>query len=128
MPLSFLLCALPIAGAVLVFDETKIPLAAYSAVSALTFLVYGIDKALAVKNRSAAHGNALPRVPEKTLHALEFFGGFFGGFLGQLVWRHKSSKRSYRLVFLLIAALHASAWILFFTVFHQGGIFCVSGF
>lgn len=117
-PIAFLLCALPLAGAVLVFDETKIPLALYSAVSALTFLVYGIDKALAAKNRSAARrGNGLPRVPEKTLHALEFFGGFAGGFLGQLVWRHKSAKRSYRLVFLLIAAAHALAWILFLALF-----------
>lgn len=119
MLFSFFLCALPIAGAAAVFAETKIPLAVYAAVSVLTFFVYGIDKALAAKNRTRRSGNGVSRVPEKTLHALEFFGGFAGGFFGQLVWRHKSAKRSYRIVFCMIAALHALAWILFFFVFSE---------
>jgi len=74
----------------------------YLGVSALTFLVYGFDKRRAVRGGS--------RVPEKTLHVLELCGGWPGAFLAQKAFRHKTQKRSFRIVYWAIVALHLAAW------------------
>lgn len=76
---------------------------AYLGVSALTFLVYGFDKRRAVKGGS--------RVPEKTLHLLELCGGWPGALLAQNLFRHKTQKRSFRIVFWAIVVLHLAAWV-----------------
>jgi len=70
-----------------------------------TFLAYGIDK------RQAIVGSV--RTPELVLHALALAGGTPGAFLGQVVFRHKTQKRSFRTVFIAIALLQAlvlTAW------------------
>lgn len=76
--------------------------AAYAAMSLVTFCFYGFDK------RRARLGGS--RVPEKTLHLLELLGGWPGALLGMRTFRHKTQKRSFRLVFFAIVALHAAAW------------------
>jgi uncharacterized membrane protein YsdA (DUF1294 family) len=70
----------------------------YTIMSIITFLCYGFDKWKA-KNKTW-------RIPEKTLHTLEFIGGWPGAILGQLFFRHKTSKVSYQLLFWIIVIVH----------------------
>ena len=77
-------------------------LLAYVVMSLITFVCFGWDK------RAARLGRW--RVRESTLHGLELLGGFPGTLVGQRVFRHKTYKRSYRLVLWAIIALHAIAW------------------
>jgi uncharacterized membrane protein YsdA (DUF1294 family) len=44
--------------------------------------------------------------PESVLHLQEICGGWPGTYLGQRWFRHKSSKRSFRVPFWLIVALY----------------------
>lgn len=60
-------------------------------ITALTFIAYGYDK-------SAARAGKW-RIRERTLHALTLIGGTFGAFLGQKIFRHKTRKTSFRIVF-----------------------------
>lgn len=70
----------------------------FVSISAVTFVFYGLDKFLS-RRRNA------PRVPERTLHAIALLGGTPAALIGQKVFRHKTIKRSFRLVFWLIAIL-----------------------
>jgi uncharacterized membrane protein YsdA (DUF1294 family) len=67
-------------------------------VSLITFLVYRSDKLRAERCEW--------RIPESTLHSLEFMGGWAGGLLAQRLLRHKCSKLSFQVEFWLIVALH----------------------
>ncbi len=51
--------------------------------SLLSFLIFGIDKRIAVKSKGR-------RVPERVLIALTVFGGALGSFLAMLIFRHKT--------------------------------------
>ncbi|MEM7626321.1 MAG: DUF1294 domain-containing protein [Planctomycetota bacterium] len=78
-----------------------------SVMSPVTFVVYAWDKWRATRDGW--------RVSEKTLHLLEFLGGWPGAWAAQRWVRHKSRKKSYRRVFWLIVAVHitgvaAAAW------------------
>ncbi|NLH16852.1 MAG: DUF1294 domain-containing protein [Phycisphaerae bacterium] len=64
------------------------------AVSAIAFLFYGYDKVQARRNGG--------RIPEVVLHLLALAGGTIGAFLGQFLFRHKTKKWEFRLVFILI--------------------------
>jgi uncharacterized membrane protein YsdA (DUF1294 family) len=59
--------------------------------SLVTFIVYGIDKSAAKRNRW--------RVSEPTLHLLSLLGGWPGALLGQKLFRHKTKKFGFRLIF-----------------------------
>ena len=74
----------------------------YGGVSLVTFIAYGLDKRAAKRGRS--------RIPEAWLHGLELLGGWPGAFVGQRLFRHKTRKTSYQIVFWLIGALHVAAW------------------
>jgi uncharacterized membrane protein YsdA (DUF1294 family) len=50
------------------------------------------------------------RTPERTLHLLELLGGWPGGLVAQQVFRHKTRKLSYQVIFWSIVALHGLAW------------------
>ncbi len=79
----------------------------FASINAVTFAFYGLDKTLS-RRRNA------PRIPERTLHAIAFLGGTPGALIGQKVFRHKTIKRSFRLVFWLLALLQAGlvgVWI-----------------
>ena len=83
------------------------PLAVYLiAVNALSFAVYGWDKA-----RSKVQGAR--RVPEKTLFLLALLGGSVGAVAGMRVWHHKTRHWyfKYGLPAILLAQL-ALAWYL----------------
>ena len=75
---------------------------AYAVMSVLSFLAYGWDK------WSAKRGTW--RTPEKTLHTLDLLGGWPGGYVASQLFRHKTQKMSYRVVFWLIVALHVGIW------------------
>ena len=68
------------------------------ACSAVAFVMYGIDKRRAVK--------AKPRISERTLHLLALAGGWPGAYLGSRLFRHKTLKVSFRIVFWLTVAVH----------------------
>lgn len=70
-----------------------------SGLNLVTFSVYGYDKAMARRDRR--------RVPERTLHLLAFVGGSPGAYVGQRVFRHKTSKTSFRIVFWLLVLVQA---------------------
>jgi uncharacterized membrane protein YsdA (DUF1294 family) len=66
-------------------------------INIVAFGYYGYDKARA---RGAAS-----RVPEVVLHGLTFLGGSIGAYAGMELFRHKTIKGSFRIVFWFIAVL-----------------------
>lgn len=98
------LCLLPGLGAAQMAwrDQSWLPLALYPAVSLISLLLYWQDKHQA---RSQAW-----RTPEKVLHACELFGGWPGALVAQQMFRHKTRKLSYQLVFWGIVLLHQVFW------------------
>lgn len=79
----------------------KIFLLILLAVSALTFLVYGLDK-------HAAKTNSW-RTPERRLLLFGLAGGALGGLLGMCVFHHKTRKFYFWLVNLLGLAWQIAA-------------------
>ena len=72
-------------------------------ISVITLLFYGYDKRQAIFNN--------PRIPELLLHMLALFGGTPGAFMGQLLFRHKTKKLKFKIVFLMIVLLQAGIGI-----------------
>jgi uncharacterized membrane protein YsdA (DUF1294 family) len=68
------------------------------AVSLVAFAMYWVDKAKARSNRW--------RISEKTLHILEFFGGWPGALVAQQLFRHKNQKKEYQVAFWLIVLVN----------------------
>lgn len=99
-----LLCLLPLLGAVQMglSGYCWLPLAAYPVASLICLLLYWQDKQQA---RTQAW-----RTPEKVLHASELLGGWPGALLAQQLFRHKTRKVSYQLVFWGIVLLHQLFW------------------
>ncbi|MFC6338757.1 DUF1294 domain-containing protein [Pseudomonas sp. CCM 7891] len=100
-----LLCALPVFGSALLWyrSVSLIPLVAYSGVSIVAFFLYWSDKR---KARTDSW-----RTPENVLHAVELAGGWPGALIAQQVFRHKTRKVSYQVVFWGIVLLHQVFWI-----------------
>lgn len=70
-----------------------------------TILAYYVDKRAAIRHRW--------RVPENSLHTLEFMGGWPGAFFAQKCFRHKTRKQSYRAIFYLMIVMEAIAvWLI----------------
>jgi uncharacterized membrane protein YsdA (DUF1294 family) len=71
-----------------------------------TFLYYGYDKACARLARR--------RVPERVLHGLALVGGSVGALAAMRLFRHKTIKSGFRIVFWLIVAaqLLLLAWLI----------------
>ncbi|OIN46494.1 hypothetical protein BLL37_16670 [Pseudomonas azotoformans] len=99
------LCAAPLIGAALAWyrGETLIPLAAYGVVSVIAFFLYWSDKRKAQTDRW--------RTPENILHAVELAGGWPGALIAQQVFRHKTRKVSYQVLFWVIVLLHEVFWL-----------------
>lgn len=82
------------------------PLFAYlAAVNLITVLMYGYDKAVAGTDRM--------RIPEHVLHLLALLGGSPAALLAQRLFRHKTRKRAFQLVFWLTVTLQALGLWLF---------------
>ncbi|WP_323896249.1 DUF1294 domain-containing protein [Aeromonas veronii] len=80
------------------------PLAVLLSMSLLTVAAYAWDKRQAVRGEW--------RIPESRLHLLELCGGWPGALVARQWLRHKTLKRSYRLVFWFIVLLHLTLWAL----------------
>lgn len=78
----------------------------YTLGSVVTFLFYGLDK------RAATRGGW--RTSEARLHLFELLGGWPGALLAQRVFRHKTRKAEFQVVFYLAVAanLGALGWLL----------------
>ncbi|MBA8888276.1 uncharacterized membrane protein YsdA (DUF1294 family) [Dokdonella fugitiva] len=76
----------------------------YGAASALAFAMYGIDKWAARTDRW--------RTAEQTLHLVGLLGGWPGALLAQDVFRHKSRKAEFQVVFwvFVVVNLVIVAW------------------
>lgn len=66
-------------------------------VSFASFGTYGYDKSIA--------GRGVTRVPEVVLHLLTALGGTLGSFAGMQIFRHKTQKKSFQLVFWAIVVI-----------------------
>ena len=91
-------------GASVIF--TKLPraiLIAYLALSAITFVIYTIDKWSAQTGRW--------RTSENTLHLLALVGGWPGALIAQSTLRHKTKKTSFLIMFWLTVFLNCAALI-----------------
>lgn len=73
----------------------------YLGTSALALVLYGVDKLAARQGWS--------RLPESTLHLVDFLGGWPGAMYAQQLFRHKSRKRAFRVVFWITVALNLLA-------------------
>ncbi len=76
----------------------------YAVASALAFALFGLDK-----SRARTGG---PRIPEATLHLVELLGGWPGAYLGMNVYRHKTQKLSYQVVYWAVVLIHLGGWLL----------------
>lgn len=105
LALLLVLCVLPGFGALKMWlgGGSALPLWGYGIASLLAFFLYWSDK------RKAR--DEVWRTPEKVLHAIELLGGWPGALIAQQVFRHKTRKISFQLVFWLIVLLHQVFWI-----------------
>ncbi|MBQ0729101.1 MAG: DUF1294 domain-containing protein [Oleispira antarctica] len=86
----------------------------YFIASAFTFLMYGLDKLLAVKKRQ--------RVSEKALHFLALIGGWPGAYIGQQIFRHKISKWSFLRKYFLMVFINIIALSVYLIAKYQRGL------
>ncbi|MEE5079869.1 DUF1294 domain-containing protein [Pseudomonas alliivorans] len=100
-----LLCALPVYGSAMLWirQGLLIPALMITVMSLLAFVLYRHDKLQA--------GKGGQRTPESVLHATELLGGWPGALLAQQVFRHKTRKVSFQVVFWLIVLVHQALWI-----------------
>ena len=75
----------------------------YLAMSVLTFFIYVIDKSAARNNRW--------RVRESTLHYLAILGGWYGALFAQQFIDHKSTKKTFLLVFYSAIGLNIALFV-----------------
>ncbi|WP_394558242.1 DUF1294 domain-containing protein [Aquipseudomonas alcaligenes] len=108
LPLKLLvlaaLCVLPLWGSLALLAQGVVwVLLAYPLVSLFSFCQYWLDKQSAQKGRW--------RTPENSLHIAELVGGWPGALVAQQVFRHKTRKASFQLVFWAIVVLHQAFWL-----------------
>ena len=91
----------------------------YGAVSLLTFLLYGIDKSAAKKDKW--------RVSEAKLHLLSLFGGWPGALLAQQMFKHKRSKPAFmRAYWVTVVVNLILLGLIVFKVVHVGALYAFS--
>ena len=77
-------------------------------INILSFLIFGVDKAKATKNKW--------RIPEKYLFMITFFGGSIGSLLAMRQFRHKTQKSDFLSVIYLIIIIQIL--IISFVTYH----------
>ena len=70
----------------------------YTVMSGVAMFLYAFDKAAAEQRRR--------RTPENTLHVVALLGGWPGALLAQDLFRHKSSKAAFQVVFWMTVLLN----------------------
>ena len=71
------------------------------AITVITFLLFGLDKALAKRKKRTR------RIPERTLFLLSISGGSIGALAGMILWNHKTRHTSFRIGIPAIMLLQA---------------------
>ena len=89
-----------------------LPLLYLLAINLLAFLIYGLDKWKAKREKW--------RVPEKTLFLLALLGGSVGALAGMRAFHHKTRKWYFRFGIPAILSLQIAAAALFFA--HSAGL------
>lgn len=74
-----------------------------AALNLLTFAVYYVDKKAAIRGAQ--------RTPEINLHVLSILGGWPGAFLAQRIFRHKSSKAGFQIIFWMTVVVNISVTV-----------------
>lgn len=100
-----LLCAMPVYGlaSLWITQGTMIPAIVLVVMSLLAFVLYRSDK------RQAGSGGQ--RTSENVLHTVELLGGWPGALLAQQMFRHKTRKVPFQVVFWVIVLAHQAFWI-----------------
>lgn len=95
-----------VAVSVLAGKLPSLVLGLYLGVSAVAFVAYAIDKSAAQNNRW--------RTRESTLHMFSLAGGWPGALFAQRVFRHKSKKQSFQMMFWITVVINCSGlgWLL----------------
>lgn len=73
----------------------------FVAINVATFVLYGLDKLLAVTQSR--------RIPERTLQFTAFLAGSPGALLAMKVFRHKTSKTSFQFVLAILVLVQVLA-------------------
>ena len=66
-------------------------------INILSFILYGLDKYKAIKNKW--------RIPESVLLSISFLGGGIGSTLGMYAFRHKTKKKKFIFLNLLLLVI-----------------------
>ena len=74
------------------------------------FILYGIDKLLAIKKKN--------RISEFSLLLISFFGGGIGSILGMIIFNHKTKKVKFWILNILFTIL----WIIYFFIYIKNSI------
>ncbi len=74
-----------------------------SVFSAITLILYAVDKARAIKGEW--------RIPEKTLLLCSLLGGGVGGYSSMFLFRHKIRKTKFHVIHILALAWQAALFI-----------------
>ena len=84
-------------------------------VNCATFYLYGHDKLAATRGWL--------RVPERALHLFAFVGGTPFAYLAQRLFRHKTIKASFRVIFWILALVQVAliAWAIWYLARERGG-------
>lgn len=84
----------------------RIIISVYFIASTITFILYALDKSAAKSNRW--------RIEENTLHLCGLIGGWPGALLAQRLFRHKTKKTSFQIIFWITVVFNvgANGWLL----------------
>lgn len=90
-----------------VVTEINLVLLWLAAATAITFILYGFDKAQAKRGGG--------RVPEVVLHGAALAGGFLGGWAGMYAFHHKTRHTNFKIILALATLLWlALVYFIFF--------------
>lgn len=101
--LAGLVLGIPAASALPISPAVAWASVIYGVNSLIALLVYAFDKRAATRH--------LYRIPERTLHLVEFLGGWPGALIAQQVFRHKNRKPAFLIWTGLIVLAHVAFWI-----------------
>ena len=85
-------------------------------INLITFIMFGLDKSKAKRG--------VNRISEKTLLGISLIGGAFGGLLGMLVFRHKTKKLSFKLLFGIVLLINV---IVYYFILKDTVIYIIEG-
>lgn len=79
-------------------------------ISVVSFTFYGLDKWRARRGEE--------RIPEATLHLWDACGGWPGGFVAQRLFRHKTIKRSFQVLYWATVILNVASIYVVYRAFY----------